>query len=154
MVRRLFLQSSKALLKAFLCILVDKHAGHQSRTHAGKMHSAGQFVLVSNKISYYSYVYHFIQDAVSDSMLKWPYQTTWIFTLERVESVGTQSSVWKFMLTSSAQHLSYISKFSVTTDGPLSFFALPLQSSKCAGMFEKFSKLAPFVPMMKCRCKE
>lgn len=143
------------LLKAFLCILVDKHAGHQSRTHACKMHSTGRFVFISNRISYCSYVHHFIQDAVSGSMLKWPYQTTWIFTLERAESVGTQSSVWKFMLTSSEQHLSYISNsFLQLLTGPLSFFALPLQSSKCAGMFKKFSKLASFVPMTKCRFEE
>ena len=74
-------------------IPVAKQASHQSLTHACKMCTDGLFVLTSNKISYCNYVHPFTQYAVSGSMLKQPYQTTWIFTLEHVKLVRTQSDV-------------------------------------------------------------
>lgn len=53
-------------------ISVDKQAGHQSCTHALQNAQWWAIVFVSNKGSYCSYVHHFIQYALSGSVLKQP----------------------------------------------------------------------------------
>lgn len=97
-----------------------------SHTHAWKMCSAGISVFVSDKISYCSYVHHFIYDAVLGSVLKKTYQTIRIFTLEYVESLCTQSSVWKFMLHLQSSILSYISDSFLGLLIDHKFFSSPL----------------------------
>lgn len=101
-------------------ILVDRHAGHQSCIHAC---NAELFVFVSNKISYCSYVHHFIR--MQFQGLCWNSHTKHHGSLPW--SMLNQSSVWKFPLPSSEQHLvPHFWQFSRTTNWIISLFPLSL----------------------------